>query len=240
MCMSNLARAVVISGVVALSVLVDTAAAQFVPYSRYGGYGWGRNPSALPSPDAVLADRGRDRRQIMAQTSRQQRDRNQFLVNQSRRNTAWTASSQQSMEQARMSQARSRQQQFASRSGTYLPTTPVGPPPREPAATPPRRTPLEPPAQVTEPLDTKRWPTLLEDPRFSEPRATLERLLAKAEATNTSLAVFEYRMIVDAAEEMKEILRGMAHELNAAEFLLVQQFLDGIISDYQSKANPPR
>ena len=93
--------ALIISALVTLA-LTETAMAQFVPYSRYGsGHGWGRLPNSLPSANAVLADKGKDRRQSLAEVNRQQRDRNSFLLSQTKSNSSWIAKNNASVDQFR-------------------------------------------------------------------------------------------------------------------------------------------
>jgi hypothetical protein len=145
----------------------------------------------------------------------------------------------QAVDQIRWQQAARQGQQFAARSA-YVP----GPVPLQ-AAPQPRRLPGLPgldsdgtPPSGAAAETGSRWPTLLGDSRFDVPRAKLDKLLAAAEASQAGLTSAEYEEIVRAANEMKSTLRQMAPELNASEYLMVNDFLDKLISEYQSKANP--
>lgn len=83
-----------------------------------------------------------------------------------------------------------------------------------------------------------RWPTLLLDPRFDEPRAKLDKLIGEWKRNKAGLTSAEYEEIATAAKQMKEVLRGLAPQLNASEFLNVQDLLDDVIAKAESAANP--
>ena len=236
---SSLIKITLILAAVVTLALTEAAMAQFVPYTRYGhGHGWGRFPSSLPSADAALADKGRDRRQALADVSRQQQDRNAFLLDQARSNSSWVAQNQASVEQFRLQQAQRQGAQFSARSRQLAALPRVGTPATTlglPPVTPPTRSRGTGSGRAAG--DT-RWPTLLDDSLFAEPRAKLEKLLGAAETSEAGLTTIEYEEMVEAARQIKEILRELAHELNAAEYLAVDKFLNDLISKYRSKANP--
>ncbi len=236
---SSLIKTPLIFAALATLAPAEPAMAQFVPYSRYGyGYGWGRLPSSLPSADAVLADKGKDRRQALAEVSRQQRDRNSFLMSQAKSNSSWIAKNNASVDQFRLQQAQRQGSQFSAGSRP-LPAAPrmTTPAPSRPLPTLPLPTQTRKPSSSRVSGDT-RWPTLLNGARFAETRLKLDKHLAADEASQVGLTTAEYEEIVAEATRMKEILRRIAVEINAAEYLAVEKFLNDLISKYQSKANP--
>ena len=243
---SRFTRTLLIFAAAAPLVAVEPAMAQFLPHSR-GGQGWG--PYVSPGSSyvdrgVVAQQKGADRRQQLALNAQQHQVQNQLLQSQAQQNSAWISQRQSSVDQIRWEQAVRQGQQFAQRAPqpSVMPSGGVVQP--LPAALPaalPQTPPLEttPPAvDGEEPSGEVKWPTLLKDPRFAEPRSKLEKLLAADRATEAGLTSAEYEEMVRAATRMKDVLRGMAGELIAAEYLAVEGFLNDLISKYQAKANP--
>ena len=215
--------------------VAGVAEAQYVPYGGYGQGGWGgwSRPSASYIPrDAMAAQKGADRRQALALNAAQQKSRNDLLLGQAQRSSATINQSQQASRDAwrdvamRQDEARAARQR--SLAAARVPTV------RLPGLTEPE-TP-KPPAATTEP--GTRWPTLLNDSRFAVPRAKLQELLSDAAASTDGLTTAEYEEIVKQAEEMKDVLRRMASELNAAEYLAVERFLNDLTAKAKAAVKP--
>ncbi len=215
----------------------EKAQAQFVPHTRYGSYGWGPfvSPSAAVVDRGVMAaQKGADRRQQLGQTYQEKTQRNEFLKQQSRQNSAWIAQNQAAVDQIRMQQVQTQSQQLAAMAARA--------PAAEASGTPlvdiyeSEKSKTEAPASD----GPVRWPSLLLDPRFERPRVKLDKLLAAWKSTEAGLTSAEYQEIANLAGQMKETLRGLAPQLNAAEYLTVQEFLDDIIRRAQAAADPNR
>lgn len=208
--------------------LTDTAGAQYVPYGGYGNSGWGGWPRAgvtYISQDAMAAQQGADRRQSLALNAAQQQSRNDLLLSEAQRRTAAINQDQQVREGLRTSVAAEQARQNAAWASS--PSAGLG-------RLPP--TPISKSAAAAEP--GTRWPTLLNDSRFAVPRTKLERLLTDAASPKEGLTSAEYDEIVKQAEQMKDVMRGMAAELNAAEYLAVERFLNDLIAKAKAAANP--
>lgn len=213
----------------ALVVATSAAQAQYVPYARggYGGWGGWPRPSASYIPrEAMAAQKGADRRQGLAQNFAQQQARNSFLQGQAAANSARINQTQQSRSASWTNIAMRQAEQNAARRRSFpLPAAGTGSLPLPPATTPA-------PARVTQsPAATgNQWPTLLNDSRFAVPREKLLKLIEAHEKSREGLTTAEYEEAIELAGEMKDVLREMASELNAAEYLNVQRFLDELIA----------
>ncbi len=221
---------------VAATWLADRAEAQYVPYARYGNYGFGpyvSPSSAYVDRGAVAAQKGADRRQQLDQTFQQHTATNRYLLEQAQQNSAWIAQNQATVDQFRLQQVQTQSQQFAAAQTARA---------QPPAGSLPLVTLYEAQKKAASPEGAKqgavRWPTLLMDPRFDEPRAKLDKLLEAWKSSKVGLTSGEYEEMAALARQMKDILRGMAAQLNAAEYLTVQDLLDDVIAKAQAAANP--
>jgi len=206
------------------------APAQIVPYGGYG-YGWG--PYASPSRSYVdrgvmAQQKGANQRMMLSQAYSQHQNTNQFLLGQSSRTPSPYLGIDASVEQARMQQAQRQSQQVAAMNRQRDVFSRMAP-----------GVPIVPPSSVLQrAANQTRWPSLLTDPRFDEPRREIDKLLAREQSSEVRLTSGEYEEIVEAAAQMKDILRSVASRVNAAEYLAVEKFLDEMIQQYQSKAKP--
>lgn len=226
-------------------LLAEAAPGQFVPYRSSGSYGWGPYPqvsSSVVNRGVVAAQEGADRRQGVALSARRQENMNQYLMGQAQRNTAWASQNTAQINQLRLQQMQRESAQVAALNrlggapaGTSPAPTTMLPLATAGGSTTPATRPASPP-----PTEGTGWPSLLGAAQFAEPRAELEKLLAADAASEAGLTSEEYKEIVAAAGQMKEILRGMAGRLNAAEYLLVDDFLNELIAKYQAKAEPTK
>jgi hypothetical protein len=227
-----------LAAAVAAVLLSEAAPAQLVPYRSSGSYGWGPYPSASASyidRGVMAAQQGADRRQALATNARRHENMNQYLMGQAQRNSAWAGQNQAMTQQLRLQEMQRQNAQTAALARLPAPAAGTSPPPAGLALPSAAATaPAQPPASS----GGGQWPSLLSDPRFAEPRAELAKLLAAEQATEARLTSQEYQEIVAAAARMKEILRGMAGELNAAEYLMVSDFLDKLMATYRAKAEP--
>jgi hypothetical protein len=237
---SRIINAALVLGAIGPLVTTGTARAQYVPYARYGApYGWGAypNPSAPVIPRGmVAAQKGADRRQQLAENFAQHQATNAFLSDQAARSSAWVADNQRSVQQFRMMQLDQQAKQFAAMAERTS-QAPAAPLPGLPAVGPATSAPPT-ETQPAAPSATGRWPTLLKDPRFAKPREQLDDLLGSQGVVRGGLTSAEYEEIIAAADQMEQILRGMASELNAAEYLAVKGFLDDLIARAKAAMNP--
>jgi len=244
--LSSTIRIALALAAVAMVAPSGVAQGQYVPYGRYGYGGWGGwpQPSAAVVPrDAMAAQKGADRRQQLSMNAAQFQARNdvvrveaqhraaQMGQSQAASDAAWT---QEVLRQA--GQTAARQQSYATArlpvDSPLLPPLPTLPPSKPAASRPAAAAPTVPAAGGT------RWPSLLNDARFAVPRAKLEELLGSSGSVKAGLTTPEYEEIIKQAEDMKDVLRGMAPELNAAEYLAVQRFLDDLIAKAKAAASP--
>jgi len=232
----------------ACHLVAPEATAQYVPYSRYGGWG------AFPDPSRGVVDRGvmaaqegADRRQSLAQNFAQHQAMNQFLVGESQRRSMPSAGAGTSVNDLRMqtlaSQARPRAAEPAASFAPVSAPLPLRLPTLSSATT------ADPLAASVEPgtgessrtVSTAggkelRWPTLLRTSPFDEPRQEIEQVLTAAESRDARPTAAECREIAALLGQMKGILRGLASQLNAEEYLAVEDVLDGLIARAKSAA----
>jgi hypothetical protein len=221
------------------------AAAQYVPYARYGSSGWGpyASPSAAYVDRGVMeAQKGADRRQQLDQTFQQQQSRNNFLLDQSRQNSAWIAQNRQSVEQFRMQQLQTQSQQaaaYTARAPAAVAAQPLPLLPGPPVSNPPA---ASPPATVHPELSGGDfyWGSILGDPRFEAPRSELEKLLGGRKWPQAGRTSSEYDAMIDLVGKMKGVLRQIADELKGSEYVGVEEFLDDLIAHVRAAANPKK
>jgi hypothetical protein len=188
----------------------------------------------------VAAQKGEDRRQALALNARQHENMNRYLLGQAQSNTAWVTQNTAQLNQFRMQEMQRQSAQVAAMSQLPGATAGAAPPPTTmlPLLAAESVTPAQAKPSAQPSSGGTGWPSLLGDPRFAQPRAELEKLLAADQASEAGLTTGQYEEIVAAAVRMKDILRGMAGELNAAEYLLVDDFLKQLMAEYQAKADP--
>jgi hypothetical protein len=230
----------------ALAVSADVAWAQFVPPSRSGMYyGWGPYVSDAVVPRSTrAAQEGADRRQQLQQNFAQHQAMNQQLLSTAQQRTAQIKQQRQTTDQLRMNLAQQHADRLASASqGAYMPPAGVPGLPAGPTVPGPKSEAgddgSEPPATSAIPTSGEmRWPTVLREPQFDKPRSELEKLLRAAHQSQAGLTSAEYEDIVKAAEKMREILRSMVHDLSAAEYLWVDQYLQNLAKQATQLAHP--
>jgi hypothetical protein len=193
------------------------------------------------------AQKGADRRQQLDQTFQQQQSRNNFLLDQSRQNSAWIAQNQQSVEQFRMQQLQTQSQQSAAYTARAnataaaqpLPLLPGPPVSNPPAANPPA---ANPPATAHPELSGGDfyWGSILGDARFDAPRSELEKLLGGRKWPQAGQTSSEYDEMIALVGKMKGILRQIAAELKATEYVAVEDFLNDLVAHVRAAANPKK
>ena len=237
--MSRVVFMLVVGGLLGVA---NTCVAQYLPY--YTG-GWGSYPSSYEmNRKAAQQDRNAARQQTMAmdmaaaksaeQTLTTQAEaRTRYLVGQQESSRDWWFSQQQRQMEQRQAMAASRPSGMpAAGSSPFLPssirnaTPPPAQPPQSPSAAAPQRS--------SGPI---QWPTLLLDPRFAQERAAMERLFLARTPEDSGVDSKNYEAVLTTAEEMKQTLRQMASELNAAEYQMVNDFLVSLVE--QAKAKVP-
>lgn len=231
----------------ALFLCDDVAKGQFVPSSRSGlYYGWGPYVSDAVVPrGAKAAQEGADRRQQLQQNFQQHQAMNQSLMNSARQQTAEIHQRRETTDQLRMSLATQQSNRLAAASQRAyvppagVPSLPAGPTMPLPQDKPDGKTVDAPPTSEKIPTSGEmRWPTVLRESQFDQPRSELEKLLTAAHQSTAGLTSAEYEEIHGAAEKMRSILRSMAHELSAAEFLWVDEYLQNLAKQADKLAHP--
>ena len=79
-----------------------------------------------------------------------------------------------------------------------------------------------------------KWPTLLMDTRFLVPRVQIETLLEKARPGGRGLTDVNREDLLGMVKDMKRTLRGMAADVNAAEYLAIDKYLDDLAAKTQT------
>jgi len=208
-----------------LCLLPSTAAfAQFWPtYSGYYG-GWGGYPYGTNATSRYVAesDRMMGQAAAMRQSAAMQGDIRNTLSSQAEARSQAILDQQQS---SRDWWFQVQQQQMAQRHATTQPTgytTPVA---------------VEPPSpnvpQSVVATDVIKWLPVLCEPQFTEQRDRIEapyRRVPKGDPT-----VADYREMMDAAGQMKNILKRMTADISAQDYLNAQAFLDQLIGEARSR-----
>ncbi len=215
----------------ASATLADTATAQLGPGGYYGG-GWGYNAgvSAYNTRANVAArQRAQSESRAMKQNLVMQQDIRGTLETQARGRIQGDLSRQQSTKDwwfQHQQQSARRAVQPRSLAGPAS----VGAAPPSFAASTLKSTAAE---QST---DIIKWPRILRNQRFAKQRARVEApYLDRTPAAGRPTAD-DYREMIDAAAQMKTILKGLAYEISAGEFLEVEKFLDTLAAEAREGA----
>jgi hypothetical protein len=248
---SALSTVLVVLGFLGSGMVADTASAQLLPFDLYDYYyngpfyfGWGGYPYGVYSQYDTLSRLASDRRaqaeaRAMAQNQAVQQDIRSLL-----------ASGAQARNQTVPGQQSTRdwwfehQVQAAQRSR----------PPFQPAAAAPGTTPNEfSPSAVQPPKPDQfgeamtwprivgrsagiiKWPQVLEDPQFAAQRARVEAPY-RNRTTAGRPTVKDYQQMIDAAAQMKTILKGMAPAITPIQYQEAANFLDILAAEAHTRA----
>jgi len=80
-----------------------------------------------------------------------------------------------------------------------------------------------------------KWPVALLDPRFDKLRAEIEEPFRKQAVGGTPPTIEEYKTMIEAADEMKGLLTGIAFEISAAQYKELEKFLDTLAAEAQGR-----
>lgn len=202
----------------------DTAVAQMGPAARYVYGGWGGNSSYNTSRNIAAQQHAAAASRGFQQT--------RYVQNTIRSATmGGGASTMPSAEQA-------------ARDWMYRQQSRVAPAPRQSSNAPPPVSPgaMSPsPSYVASTLqmqtappkadDLIKWPALLRNSRFAEQRATVEAPYRRPSSEDGGPTVDDFHKMVDATAEMKLILKGMANEIRASQYLDAEKFLDTLAAE---------
>ncbi len=239
MCRLTVAVSVRMGLFVAVATLGTSAYAQFAPYGSYYS-GWG----AYPLPDGGVSYSRRVAQQNQASAQQRafqaqaslERNINTTLGSQAQQRTSLATQQQASNEQFWVNQLQRQQAQFAAR--PQLPNTAIPTPPAQPQPIP--ETIPDESVEVQTPQGAVQWPTLLMDVRFSQYRAKVDQLVEKGVPQSAATKSRYFRQVYDAVQEMKETLKKMAPEVNAAEYMLVEKFLDDLTDKARLELDPTK
>ncbi|MCC6124044.1 MAG: hypothetical protein IT426_03710 [Pirellulales bacterium] len=227
----------IVGGIVLAGLLqVEAALAQIAPRrnlggNRGGGYYGGYDTFIYPDinqTNAAYQQANTQSREYQAQTSMARssawRNINQSVAQQANAQTQSMLAQRQSSkdwwyaQQSRQlaeSKARSSYQPMNLPTGGYA----------EPAA----------PAQAPAEREIMIWPTLLKSAAFDELRAKVEAPFRRASADKQPLTADDYRGILQAIDEMKTKLSGMASQIVEAEYAAVEGYLNELAADARKR-----
>jgi hypothetical protein len=84
-------------------------------------------------------------------------------------------------------------------------------------------------------LDVIHWPAVLRQPQFAERRARIEAPYRRGAKTTSVPTTEDYRVMIEAVGQMKTILKGMADDISAREYLDAEAFLDRLAAEARGK-----
>jgi hypothetical protein len=99
------------------------------------------------------------------------------------------------------------------------------------------------PARPRAPTDLIKWPLLLQAPPFAEQRAQIEAPYRGSSKGSRTPTAADYKSMIQAAEQMRSILKEMTATLTAHEYLDSQAFLDRLAGEARGrleKATPKK
>ncbi len=224
-----LIRCVAILGATAILAVANTSVAQFLPHGYHGG-GWGAYPYGSSSYNTSRNIASREYAASQQRASQQQARIGTDIRNTMNRDAQARIQSSTAQRQSakdwwfQQEQRKTAERQQAGRGA------PVGLPAAMPVggALPPS-TPRV--GGSIDPIDTSsgiRWPTLLRDPQFRQRRERLDKLFGERTAANSGPNSQHTLQILATVDQLKRLLREMAPQLNASEYLAVDEFLDGL------------
>lgn len=219
--------------------LAQPALAQIGPYSGRGSayHGWGAHSYGYNSTYNTQA-RIAAQRQAQSQSRAMSQNR---VVQQGIRSTLSSQARAQSQRAINQQQGakdmwfQQRQRQLAeSKTPARYRPAPVASGVPSASFTPATAT-----LQPTEPQPSTeiiKWLPLLKDPRFAKQRARVEAPYLERAAGRGDVTVAEYREMIDATVQMKTILKQMANEISAADYLAAEKFLDTLAAEASQRA----
>jgi len=214
-----------------MAISAATAAAQAWPghhryYGYYGGYGYN---SAVVIYD--LGSAGNARR-YAAQSERllgQQIAAQQMAATQSGIRNAMEADAQRRVQNAFLQQQADRdwwfqtqQQQVAQRQALAAQLALIKAAEGFDSATPAA-------------LDLIKWPSVLRDPQFAERRARIENPYRRGSKVPSTPTAKDCQEMIETAGQMKMILKGMAANISARDYLDAEAFLDQLAAEARGK-----
>jgi hypothetical protein len=216
------------------------AIAQLYPrsHSRYGGYGgyddgsagvWGAYTSAMSnSTTRYIAEQNRS----MGQAAAMQQ---QAMVQSGIRNTLMSQAQTQTQDLLARQQSNRdwwfqvQQQQAAQRRAM----SPSGSEQAPPVAGFESAVADAPAPQAA--TDVIKWLPLLCEPQFAQQRAVIEAPYRRAGKERTNPTAADYRAMINAGEQMKDILKQMTAGISAQAYLNADAFIDQLISEARDR-----
>ena len=212
-------------------LVVETATAQFGPHGRgYGG--WGAHPYTMGNyqvSQQIAAQRhnltfsiaqkqaASQQRDIRRTTSREARSRLDSASREKGKNRDWWFQ----QEQRKLAQRQARGTRYAASPAPVATASSFAP------ATARR-------APTRESDDIIKWPVLLKEPPFAEQRARVEEPYRRQASEGGRPTAGDFRSMIDAAGEMKTILKGIAYEVSAGDYMAVEKFLNDLAAEAQA------
>jgi len=80
-----------------------------------------------------------------------------------------------------------------------------------------------------------KWPVPLLDPRFDKLRTKVEEPFRKQASSGNPPTIEEYQKMIEAADQMKKLLTGMAFEVSAAQYKELERFLDALAGEARER-----
>jgi len=85
------------------------------------------------------------------------------------------------------------------------------------------------------PLDLIEWSSVLRDPRFAEQRARIEAPYRRGSKVPSTPTAKDYQGMIEATRQMKTILKGLAADVSARDYLDAEAFLDQLAAEARGK-----
>jgi hypothetical protein len=83
--------------------------------------------------------------------------------------------------------------------------------------------------------DIIKWPVPLMDPRFDKLRAEVEEPFRKQASAGSLPTIEDYQKMIEAADQMKQLLTGMAFQVSAAQYKELERFLDSLAGEARGR-----
>jgi hypothetical protein len=80
-----------------------------------------------------------------------------------------------------------------------------------------------------------KWPVPLLDPRFDKLRAEVEEPFRKQASAGSPPTIEDYQKMIGAADQMKQLLTGMAFQVSAAQYKELERFLDSLAGEARGR-----
>ena len=206
---------------------VDTCVAQYLPYGAGRVYGsWNAYPglNAGAAQRTLYSNQQANMRQAVRESALQHQQQNEFLLQRSqtmsRGGDAGRAGAENFIMQNRPAPPVAARSYAPPAPAAGLPVTPRAP---TPVTAQPHSTAQSQPAETL-----VKWPTLLMDSRFLVPRVQIETLLRRTLPGGSGLTETSREDMRKMVADMKRSLRAMASDVNAAEYLAIDKYLDDL------------